>query len=93
MHVRSSSTPGISDFFTREGLLLLPQDELESTLDSMLQAQPLLGPLAKDPSARGLFNGIDLMVEGVRRWMAGAGVTPKNFLFEKFSSANETAAA
>lgn len=33
------------------------------------------------------------MVEGVRRWMAAVGVTPKNFLFEKFSSANETAAA
>jgi benzoate/toluate 1,2-dioxygenase reductase subunit len=33
------------------------------------------------------------MVEGVRKWMAGAGVTPKNFHFEKFSSANESAAA
>ena len=32
------------------------------------------------------------MVEGVRKWMAGAGVTPKNFLFEKFSSANEASA-
>jgi benzoate/toluate 1,2-dioxygenase reductase component len=29
------------------------------------------------------------MVEGVRRWITGAGITPKNFLFEKFSSANE----
>jgi benzoate/toluate 1,2-dioxygenase reductase component len=33
------------------------------------------------------------MVDGVRRWMSGIGVTPKNFLFEKFSSANEAAAA
>jgi len=32
------------------------------------------------------------MVEGVRKWMAGVGVTPKNFLFEKFSSANEAVA-
>lgn len=70
VHFLSSSTPGISDFFNREGLLLLPQHQLQDTLDSMLQAQPLLGPLAKDPSARGLFNGIDLMVEGVRRGMA-----------------------
>ncbi len=31
------------------------------------------------------------MVEGVRRWMAGIGVSPRNFYFEKFSSANETA--
>ena len=29
------------------------------------------------------------MVEGVRRWMAGVGVTPRNFLFEKFNSAAE----
>ena len=33
------------------------------------------------------------MVDGVRKWMSGVGVTPKNFLFEKFSSANEAAAA
>ena len=33
------------------------------------------------------------MVEGVRKWMAGVGVTPRNFLFEKFSSANEAVTA
>ena len=33
------------------------------------------------------------MVEGVRKWIAGVGVTPKNFLFEKFSSTNEAVAA
>ena len=32
------------------------------------------------------------MVEGVRRWISGVGVTPKNFLFEKFTSANEAVA-
>jgi benzoate/toluate 1,2-dioxygenase reductase subunit len=31
------------------------------------------------------------MVEGVRRWMAGVGVEPKSFLFEKFSATHETA--
>ncbi|MGC1547608.1 MAG: MMPL family transporter, partial [Rhodanobacter sp.] len=31
-----------------------------------LAAQPLLGPLARDPSARGLLHGISLMAEGVR---------------------------
>ncbi|WP_199536100.1 MMPL family transporter [Dyella solisilvae] len=68
-HFRSSTTPGISPFFNRQGLLLLPPKELESTIGSMLQAQPLLGPLATDPTARGLFHGLDLMVEGVRRGM------------------------
>ena len=31
------------------------------------------------------------MVEGGRKWIAGCGVTPKNFLFEKFSSSSEGA--
>ena len=33
------------------------------------------------------------MVEGVRRWMAGVGVAPAHFYFEKFSAASEGAAA
>jgi benzoate/toluate 1,2-dioxygenase reductase component len=33
------------------------------------------------------------MVEGVRKWMANVGITPKNFLFEKFSSTNQTTEA
>ena len=52
-------------------------------------------------SATDLHNGeVDVyvcgpppMVEGVRKWMADVGVTPKNFLFEKFSSTNEVANA
>lgn len=32
------------------------------------------------------------MVEGVRSWIDKAGITPKNFYFEKFSSTNETGA-
>ncbi|MBS0367725.1 MAG: ring-hydroxylating dioxygenase ferredoxin reductase family protein [Proteobacteria bacterium] len=33
------------------------------------------------------------MVEGVRKWMAVAAVTPANFYFEKFSASSEGAAA
>lgn len=32
------------------------------------------------------------MVEGVRKWIAGAGVTPRSFHFEKFSSTSEAVA-
>lgn len=32
------------------------------------------------------------MVEGVRKWMAGVGIAPRNLYFEKFSSANEALA-
>ncbi|MBB3104723.1 MMPL family transporter [Azomonas macrocytogenes] len=68
-HARLVSTPGISSFFDREGLLLLPPDELADVLDSMLQAGQLLDPLVTDPSARGLLRGLDMMVEAVRYGM------------------------
>ncbi|TAL89416.1 MAG: RND transporter [Rhodanobacter sp.] len=65
------ATPGISPFLDHEGLLLLPRSDLSEVINRMLQAQPLLGPLAIDPSGRGLFNGLDLLVEGVRHGMGG----------------------
>lgn len=74
-HFRSVRTPGISPFFDREGLLLLSRSDLANVLNTMLQAQPLMGPLAMDPSARGLFQGLDLMVAGVRHGMPGSLAT------------------
>jgi benzoate/toluate 1,2-dioxygenase reductase subunit len=62
---------------------------------------PKLGYVTSHLTAADLHDGdVDVyvcgpppMVEGVRKWMHGVGVTPKNFLFEKFSSTNELAAA
>lgn len=61
---------------------------------------PKLGYVTSHLSAEDLHDGnVDVyvcgpppMVEGVRKWMAGVGVTPKNFLFEKFSSSSEVTA-
>lgn len=69
-NIRSVSTPGISPFFDRNGLLLLPQDQLSDVLDTMTQAGQLLEPLVTDPSARGFMKGLNMMVEGVRYGMA-----------------------
>lgn len=65
-HFIDVAQPDADPFFRHEGLLLLPPDDLGKLLDSLLAAQPLLGPLARDPSARGLLHGISLMAEGVR---------------------------
>jgi benzoate/toluate 1,2-dioxygenase reductase subunit len=62
---------------------------------------PKLGYVTEHLSPADLHDGeVDVyvcgpppMVEGVRQWMAKAGITPKHFLFEKFSSANEAVAA
>lgn len=54
-------------FFVKNGLLLLSKDEISSILDQMIQAQPILGVLANDPSLRGFFGMIDMMLDGVAR--------------------------
>ncbi|MGH8191211.1 MAG: MMPL family transporter [Rhodanobacteraceae bacterium] len=73
-YVQSVVTPGISPFFDHEGLLLLSSADLTGVINTMLQAQPLLGPLVTDPTARGLFDSLDLLVEGVRHGMAAASL-------------------
>ncbi|MGE4351813.1 MAG: MMPL family transporter, partial [Bdellovibrionales bacterium] len=59
--------PDAIPYFQKHGLLLLSKQELSSTLDSLIQAQPLLGSLAKDPSLRGLFSTMELAIQGVNR--------------------------
>jgi uncharacterized protein len=54
-------------FFVKNGLLFLSKDEINTILNQMIQAQPILGILANDPSLRGFFGMIDLMLEGVAR--------------------------
>jgi len=68
-----SSYPAGSPFFGHEGLLLLPPNQLAKLLNSIVSAQPFLGQLAADPSARGLFTGLGLIAQGVQ---AGADLTP-----------------
>ena len=65
-HFHDATRPDADPFFRQEGLLLLPSQDLNKLLDSLLNAQPLLGPLAKQPSALGLLYGVSLMAAGVR---------------------------
>jgi benzoate/toluate 1,2-dioxygenase reductase component len=80
---------------------IMPKFDFFTCVVDRESGHPRLGYVTEHLSAGDLRDGdVDVyvcgpppMVEGVRKWMAGCGVTPKNFLFEKFSSANETAAA
>ncbi|MFZ0870759.1 MAG: MMPL family transporter [Rhodanobacter sp.] len=65
-HFRDATRPDADPFFRHEGLLLLSGQDLSKLLDSLLNAQPLLGPLATEPSALGLLHGVSLMAQGVR---------------------------
>jgi hopanoid biosynthesis associated RND transporter like protein HpnN len=59
--------PDAGPFFGRHGLLYLPLPELRQTTERMVEAQPLLGTLAADPSSRGILAALALMLQGVER--------------------------
>ncbi|HVO89194.1 MAG TPA: MMPL family transporter [Casimicrobiaceae bacterium] len=58
--------PDGGPFFEREGLLFLPLDELKKTTEQLVEAQPLLGMLAADPTVRGVMTALSTMLVGVK---------------------------
>ena len=58
--------PDAGPFFARNGLLLMPAPDVKKLLDQTLEAQPLLGQLAADPSPRGLFTALTMVATGVQ---------------------------
>jgi hopanoid biosynthesis associated RND transporter like protein HpnN len=74
-YFHDSSYQSGEKFYAQQGLLLMPPDRLAKQLSQIVAAQPFLGQLAADPSARGLFNGLGLIAQGVA---AGTDITPYN---------------
>jgi len=64
-HFWSVRRPDASPFLKQEGMLFLDTAQLESLLDRTIDAQPFLGELAQDPSARGVFKSLSLLGTGV----------------------------
>ena len=50
--------PDANEFFMRQGLLFSSTDEVRTTTSKLIDAQPLLGGLAYDPSLHGVANSI-----------------------------------
>ncbi len=63
-HVRR---PDGGEFFDRNGPLFLSVAELQALSDKLVEAQPLIGTLARDPSLRGLFDTLALFVNGAEK--------------------------
>lgn len=63
---RTVRRPDGGAFFNQNGILFLSKDEIQKTADDVVAAQPMLGPLAADPTLRGLFGVLDLFLGGVR---------------------------
>src|SRR4051795_2778352 len=64
--LRSVRRPDSGPFFDKNGLLLLSLDELTRTTEQLIERQRFLGPLAADPSLRGVMGGLELGAQGVR---------------------------
>jgi hopanoid biosynthesis associated RND transporter like protein HpnN len=67
---RQVRRPNSSPWFDRNALLFLNARPLQSLLDRTIDAQPFLGQLVADPSARGLFAALTLVAMGVERGAA-----------------------
>ena len=63
-HFRLVQRPDGGEFFAREGLLFAPLGEVRDTVQRLIDAQPLLGALAADPSLRGVATAIDTAASG-----------------------------
>ena len=62
--------PDASPYFDANGLMFLSEAELGPLLDRTIDAQPFLGQLVSDPTARGLFAALSLIGMGVERGQA-----------------------
>ena len=68
--IASVRRPDAQPFLERAGLLFLDKPPLAALLERTIDAQPFLGQLAGDPSARGLFAALALLGMGVARGQA-----------------------
>ena len=69
---RDVRRPDASPYLERNGLMFLGVGPLQTLLDQTIDAQPFLGQLVADPSARGLFAALSLVGVGVEQ--AGANI-------------------
>lgn len=58
--------PDGGPFFEKNGLLFLPKEELQRTLEQLGEQQGLLAPMAADPSLRGFARMIGTVLGGIR---------------------------
>jgi hopanoid biosynthesis associated RND transporter like protein HpnN len=90
-HFQTVTRPDASPYLEQNGLMFLDTKQLEPLLNSTIDAQPFLGQLVADPSARGLFSAMALLAVGVDRGQAD--LTPYLPSLEAFHRALAAAAA
>ena len=64
-HFRTVRRPDATAFFARSGLLFASVPEVADATSRLVAAQPFLGPLAADPSLRGVMTSLSTVLSGV----------------------------
>ena len=62
---RTLYQPGAGPFWARNGLLYASTKDVQATMARLIQVEPFLGPLAADPSLRGVLDALSLTLKGV----------------------------
>jgi hopanoid biosynthesis associated RND transporter like protein HpnN len=88
-HFLSVSRPDASPFLRKEGLLFLDTKQLSDLLDRTIDAQPFIGQLVADPTARGLFSALALIGIGVSK--GDVDLSPYDTALQAFHQAMERA--
>jgi uncharacterized protein len=57
--------PDAGPFWSRNGLLYAPTADVRARMDQLIKAEPFIGPLAADPSVRGLMGALSTAMAGV----------------------------
>jgi len=65
-HIQAVYGAETNRFFEKNGLLFLSTDELQTTTEQLIRAQPFLGTLAADPTLRGLAQALGFIPAGVK---------------------------
>ena len=64
-HFRRVRRPDATPFLRQDGLLLGTTEDVRATTAALIAAQPFLGPLAADPSLRGVMTSLSTVLTGV----------------------------
>src|SRR6201996_4792951 len=67
---KSVRRPDGGPFFAHEGLLFLPTKDVQDTVNQLVSSQPFLGPMAADPSLRGVMTAVGTLAQGVQAGQA-----------------------
>ena len=65
--IRAVRRPDAGPFFDQNGLLYLSVKDVQDTTSGLISAQPFLGPLASDPSLRGVMESLSALRTGVKQ--------------------------